>query len=71
MPATLGQLTWPELLILGMKLGQARQRAFRAALHARTLEQVWSMIRVINDLADLADDVDREFARALPLWLPP
>jgi hypothetical protein len=29
------------------------------------------MIRIVNDLADLADDVDQELARVLPSWLPP
>jgi len=53
-----------------MKLGRARRQSSRAALHAGSLQQAWAMIRVSNDLADLADDVDRELARALPPWLP-
>jgi hypothetical protein len=69
--ASLGQLTWPELLILGTKLGRARRQAFQAAIHAASLRQVRDMIRIINDLTDLTDDVDRELARALPPWLPP
>jgi hypothetical protein len=44
---------------------------FQAALHAPSLQQVWDMIRIQNDLDDLAGDIDRELARALPPWLPP
>jgi hypothetical protein len=65
----LGQLTWPELLMLGTKLSRARRRSFQAAVQSRSIEQVWDMIRIINDLADVADDVDRELVRALPPWL--
>jgi len=68
--ASLALLTWSELLVLRMKLGRARRQSSRAALHAGSLQQAWAMIRVSNDLADLADDVDRELARALPPWLP-
>jgi hypothetical protein len=38
-------------------------------VQSRSIEQVWDMIRIINDLADVADDVDRELVRALPPWL--
>jgi hypothetical protein len=71
MQASLGQLTWPELLILGVKLRRGRKQALQAALRAGSLQQVWDMIRIVNDLADLADDVDQELARVLPSWLPP
>jgi hypothetical protein len=71
MPASLGQLTWPELLILGVKLRRGRRQALQAALRVGSLQQVWDMIRIVNDLADLADDVDQELASALPSWLPP
>jgi hypothetical protein len=71
MSVGLARLTWPELLVLRTKLGRARQQSVRAALHAGSLQQVRATIRVINDLADLAGDVDRELARALPPWLPP
>jgi hypothetical protein len=68
--AGLGQLSWPELLILDTKLCRARQRAFRAAVRSGSLQQIWDMIRIINDLADVAEDVDRELSRILPRWLP-
>jgi hypothetical protein len=71
MHASLGQLTWQELLLLGMKLRRAKRQAFRAALRSGSLPQAWDMIRIINDLADLAHDVDQQLARALPPWLPP
>jgi len=70
MRSSLGELTWPELLILETKLSRARRRAFQAALHSGSLPQVWDMIRIMNDLVDVTDDVDRELTRALPPWLP-
>jgi hypothetical protein len=39
MHASLRQLTWPELLILGVKLCRARRQAFQAALHAGSVSQ--------------------------------
>jgi hypothetical protein len=71
MPAILARLTWCELLVLRMTLGRAKRQSLRAVLHAGSLRQARATIPVINDLADLADDVDRELARALPPWLPP
>ena len=71
MQASLGQLSWRELLMLSVKLRRGRRQAFQAAVRAQSLQQIWDMIRIINDLADLADDVEQEFSRALPSWLPP
>jgi len=70
MHACLGQLTWSELLILDTMLRRARRRAFRAAAHSGSLRQAWDLIKIVNDLADVADDVDRELLRVLPPWLP-
>jgi hypothetical protein len=40
-------------------------------MRAGSLPEVWDMIRVINDLDDVTDDVNRELTRVLPSWLPP
>ena len=59
-PPYLTVLTWPELLILRVRLGHARRRALSAAWHARRPREVLDMIRLLGDLADLAADIDRE-----------
>ena len=46
---------------------RSRRRALSAALHARRPRQVLDMIRLLGDLADLTDDIDRELVlRHLP-----
>jgi hypothetical protein len=63
----LSTLTWPELLILRSRVGRARRRALSAAWHARRPREVLDMIRLLGDLADLTDDIDRELVlRRLP-----
>jgi hypothetical protein len=54
-----GQLTWLEQRVLTSKLCSAKHRALHVALHSRSLPEIWDMIRLINDLADVADDLSR------------
>jgi hypothetical protein len=54
-----GQLTRLELLALTSKLCRAKRRALHVALHSRSLPEILDMIRLINDLADVADDLSR------------
>jgi hypothetical protein len=58
-PGTFEQLTRLELLALTAKLCNSKRRAMQVAVHSRSLGEVWDMIRLINDLADVADDLDR------------
>jgi hypothetical protein len=62
-PRTFDQLTMLELLVLAAKLHGGQRRARRAALRARSVRQIWDMIRLSNHLADLGDDVSRALAR--------
>jgi hypothetical protein len=66
----LRQLSWPELLILNEKMRRAKRQASQAALGAGSLQEVWDMIRITNDLVDVADDVQRALGEVLPSWLP-
>ena len=63
---TFGQLTWPELLILDWKLRHGKRRALQVAAHSGSLHQIWDMIRLINELADGADDVNRALSQSWP-----
>jgi hypothetical protein len=68
-PPYLTVLTWPELLRLRAMALRARRRAIWAAWHARRPRQALDMIRLMGDLADLADDIDRELVRReFPGW---
>jgi hypothetical protein len=68
-PPYLTDLTWPELLILRVRLGHVRRRALSAAWHARRPRQVLDMIRLLGDLADLTADIDRQLVvRQFPGW---
>ena len=60
-------LTWPELLILRSGAIRARRRALSAAWHARRPREVFDMIRLLADLADLTADIDRELVLRQPL----
>jgi hypothetical protein len=51
------------LLVLSSKLRTAKSRALRAAMHSRSMAEIWDMIRVSNDLTDLGEDVSRALAR--------
>jgi hypothetical protein len=66
MRASLGQLSGSELLILETKLSRAKRRALQAATHSGSVPEIWDMIRIINDLTEVADDVDRVLTRVLP-----
>jgi hypothetical protein len=60
------QLTLPEMAILVSKLRGGKRRALRVARKSRSLHEIWDMIRLINDLADVTDDVNRALARTWP-----
>jgi hypothetical protein len=60
-------LTWPELMILRSRVGRARRRALSAAWHARRPREVFDMIRLLGDLADLTADIDHEIVLRQPL----
>ena len=59
-------LTWPELLILRSRSVRARRRTLWAAWHARRPREVFDMIRLLGDLADLTADIDRELVLRRP-----
>ena len=63
-----GQLTWLELRILTWKLRSAKRRALHVAAHSGSLPQIWDMIRLINDLAGVTDDLIRTLEHPLPRW---
>lgn len=58
-PGTFEQLTRLELLALTAKMCNSKRRALQVAVHSRSLAEIWDMIRLMNDLADLADDLDQ------------
>jgi hypothetical protein len=64
-PATdlFGPLTRLELLVLAAKLREGRISARRSVLRCRSLPAAWKMIRLINSLADLEDEVNQALAR--------
>jgi hypothetical protein len=58
-----GQFAYLELLVLSSKLRSGKRRALRAAMHSRSMAEIWDMIRVSNDLTDLEDDVSQALGR--------
>jgi hypothetical protein len=63
LPCTFGQLTQLELLVLSTKLRAGKRRALQAAMRSRSMPEIWDMIRLSNDLADLTEDINRALAR--------
>jgi hypothetical protein len=66
MPPAFDQLTMPQMAILVSKLCEGKRQALHVARQSRSLHEIWDMIRLINDLADVADDVSRALARTWP-----
>ena len=51
-------LTPSERLVLWWKLRHGRRQAVRVALRSRSFRQIWSIVRLINDLVTLENEVD-------------
>jgi hypothetical protein len=62
-PRPFERLTRLELLVMATKLRDGRRRTVRVALRARSLRDMWGMLGVCNELADLGDDVDAALDR--------
>lgn len=52
------RLTQLERFVLWSKLRSGRRRAVRVALRSRTLRQMWSTIKLVNDLVIVCNEVD-------------
>jgi len=65
-PDRFDQLTWREMVVLASKLRAGQRRALKVARHSRSLHEIWDMIRLINELTGVADDVNRALARSWP-----
>jgi hypothetical protein len=52
------RLTQLERFVLWSKLRSGRRRAVRVALRSRTLHQMWSTIKLVNDLVIVCNEVD-------------
>jgi hypothetical protein len=50
------RLTPLERFVLWSKLRSGQRRAVRTLVRSRSLHQIWSTIRLINDLAALQDE---------------
>ena len=62
-PGTFDGLSRLELLVLSAKLSSGSCRARRAALRSRSFPEVWAMLRLSGQLADLGEDVNRALVR--------
>jgi len=53
-------LTPLERFVLWSKLRSGRRRAVRTLTRPSSLHQIWSTIRLINELVKLQDDIDND-----------